>query len=154
VPRLSRADVLALDAGDELAAIRDLFHLPDGVVYLDGHSLGPLPRAAAARVREVVGTEWGDGLVRSWNTHGWISLPDRVAAKIAALVGAAPDEVAVADSTSVNLFKLLAGAARLRSERGVVLSETGNFPTDLYAVTGAAETRSTLDVRLVERDAL
>jgi len=148
---LTRADALALDDGDELAPFRGEFHLPDGVVYLDGHSLGPLPRAAAARVLAVTEREWGDDLVRSWNTHGWISLPERVAAKIAPLVGASPDEVAVADSTSVNLFKLLAGGLRLRRERHVVVSETGNFPTDLYAASGATATGAGLEVRLVAR---
>jgi len=152
VSRLTRASARALDAGDELAPVRDEFVLPDGVVYLDGHSLGPLPRAAVERLRAVIESEWGDGLVRSWNTHGWISLPERVAARIAPLIGAAADEVAVADSTSVNLFKLLAGAARLRRGRPVILSETGNFPSDLYAASGAADTVAGLEVRLVPRE--
>jgi kynureninase len=134
----SRADAAALDAADDLAFLRDRFALPEGVVYLDGNSLGALPRATAARLAEVVEREWGEGLIRSWNRHGWIELQARVAALVAPLVGAAADEVVVADSTSVNLFKLLAGALRLASGRRVILSERENFPTDLYVAQGLA----------------
>ncbi|MFI5170249.1 MAG: kynureninase, partial [Vicinamibacterales bacterium] len=128
----AREDAEALDAADELAFLREAFALPAGVVYLDGNSLGALPRATVARLADVVEREWGDDLVRSWNRHAWSELPARVAALVAPLVGAAADEVAVADSTSVNLFKLLAGALRLRPGRRVILSEEENFPTDLY----------------------
>jgi len=140
-----------MDAADPLAAIRDEFVLPAGAVYLDGNSLGALPRRATARVREVVETEWGTGLVRSWNDAGWIDLPARVAAKIAPLVGAAPSEVAVADSTSVNVFKLLAGALRLRPGRRVIVSERENFPTDLYVAQGLAALLGDVELRLVGR---
>src|SRR5215831_9655481 len=143
---LTRADAEALDGRDELAFLREEFALPDGVVYLDGNSLGALPRAAAARVREVAEREWGERLIRSWNEAGWIDLPARVAARIAPLVGAAPDEVAVADSTSVDLFKLLAGAVRLRAGRRVILSEQENFPTDLYVAQGLAALASGLEL--------
>lgn len=105
-------DLDALDRADPLGGFRDRFALPRGVVYLDGNSLGCLPRATAARVADVVAREWGDGLIRSWNEAGWIDLPRRVGAKIARLIGAGDDEVIVADSTSINLFKLLAGASR------------------------------------------
>jgi len=148
---LTRDAVLALDGADELAFLREAFALPAGVVYLDGNSLGALPRAAVARLREVVEREWGERLIRSWNESGWIDLPARVAARIAGLVGAAPDEVAVADSTSVNLFKLLAGALRLRPDRRVILSETENFPTDLYVAQGLASLADGLELRLVPR---
>ena len=148
---LTRADAEALDGHDELAFLRGEFALPDGIVYLDGNSLGALPRAAAARVREVAEREWGERLVRSWNEAGWIDLPARVAARIAPLVGAAPDEVAVADSTSVDLFKLLAGAVRLRPGRCVILSEQENFPTDLYVAQGLAALAPSLELRLVPR---
>jgi len=148
---LTRADAEALDGQDELAFLRGEFALPDGIVYLDGNSLGALPRAAAARVREVAEREWGERLVRSWNEAGWIDLPARVAARIAPLVGAAPDEVAVADSTSVDLFKLLAGAVRLRPGRCVILSEQENFPTDLYVAQGLAALAPSLELRLVPR---
>jgi len=151
--RLTRAFAEALDAADELAPFRGDYELPPDVVYLDGHSLGPLPRTAVDRVRAVTEREWGRDLVRSWNLHGWIELPARVAAAIAPLVGADADEVAVADSTSVNLFKLLAGGLRLRPGRNVLLSETANFPTDLYVAQGVASVAGS-ELRLVERGAL
>jgi kynureninase len=151
---LSREGAAALDAEDELAFLRDAFALPEGVVYLDGNSLGARPRAAAVRVRDVVERQWGEGLIRSWNTHGWIDLPARVAAQLAPLVGAAADEVAVADSTSVNLFKLLAGALRLRPGRRVILSEEENFPTDLYVAQGLSSLLEGVTLRLVPRAGL
>lgn len=134
----SRSDVLDLDRNDPIAGFREQFLLPDGLIYLDGNSLGPLPAAAASRIDEVVQTEWGRGLVRSWNDAGWIDLPERVAAKIAPLIGAAADEVMVADSTSVNMFKLLAAALKLRPRRRVILSVLENFGTDLYVAQGLA----------------
>jgi kynureninase len=151
---LTREAAAALDAEDELAFLREQFALPPGVVYLDGNSLGALPREAAARVREVVEREWGEGLIRSWNTNGWIDLPARVAALLAPLVGAAADEVAVADSTSVNLFKLLAGALRLRPGRHVILSEAENFPTDLYVAQGLQALLEGVALRVVPRAGL
>ena len=132
------ADLETLDRADPLRAFRDRFVLPKGVVYLDGNSLGALPRGAATRVANVVEREWGEGLIRSWNDAGWIELPRRVGAKIARLIGAAADEVIVADSTSVNLFKLLAGALALNPGRRVILTETTNFPTDVYVAEGVA----------------
>ncbi len=134
----SRRDAAELDQRDPIAAARELFLLPPGLIYLDGNSLGPLPAAAPERIDEVVQKEWGSGLVRSWNDAGWIDLPERVAAKIAPLIGAAADEVMVADSTSVNLFKLLAAALRLRPGRRVVLSVLENFGSDLYVAQGLA----------------
>jgi len=151
---LTREAAAALDTADELAFLREAFALPDGIVYLDGNSLGALPRAAAVRVRDVVEREWGEGLIRSWNTHGWIDLPSRVAALLAPLVGAGADEVAVADSTSVNLFKLLAGALRLRPGRRVILSEQENFPTDLYVAQGLSSLLEGVTLRLVPRAGL
>lgn len=131
-------DLQALDRADPLAAFRDRFALPAGVIYLDGNSLGPLPRTVPGRVRELVEDEWGRDLIRSWNVHGWIDLPHRVGDKIARLIGAAPGEVVVADSTSVDLFKLLAAALEAAPDRRVVVSEAGNFPTDLYVMQGLA----------------
>jgi kynureninase len=151
---LTREAALAMDAADELAFLRESFVLPAGVVYLDGNSLGALPRATAARLLEVVEREWGERLIRSWNESGWIELSARVAGRIAGLVGAAPAEIAVADSTSVNLFKLLAGALRLRPGRRVVLSEAENFPTDLYVAEGLASLVDGLELRLVPRAGL
>ena len=133
---LTREDCLNLDARDPLAPLRALFVIPDDVIYLDGNSLGVLPKATAPRVQQVINDEWGRGLIRSWNTAGWIDLPRRIGDKIARLIGAGPGEVVAADSTSVNLFKVLSAALRLArtgdSARRVVLSERSNFPTDLY----------------------
>jgi kynureninase len=128
----------ALDRADPLRPFRDRFFLPDGVIYLDGNSLGALPRAAIDRQRALVEEEWGSELIRSWNTRGWIEAPKRIGAKIAPLIGARPNEVIVADSTSVNLFKLIVAAAAL-SDRPSLLTEAGNFHTDLHIASGAAE---------------
>ena len=134
-------EALALDAADPLSAARELFVLPDGIIYLDGNSLGALPRATAARVAQVIEREWGERLIRSWNsgadgTPGWIDLPRRVGAKIAPLIGAAGHEVIACDSTSVNVFKLLGAALKLRPGRRVIVSEQGSFPTDIYMIQG------------------
>ncbi len=132
----SRADCEARDRADPLAHLRERFVLPEGVIYLDGNSLGALPAAVSARVARVVAEEWGSGLIKSWDSADWIGLPQRVGGKIARLVGASPDEVVCADSTSVNLFKLLSVALRIAGPRSVILSERGNFPTDLYIAQG------------------
>src|SRR5205085_2630654 len=126
------------DRADPLRVFRDRFVVPKDVIYLDGNSLGCLPRATAARVAEVIEREWGEGLIRSWNQAGWIDLPRRVGDKIARLIGARAGEVIVADSTSVNLFKLLTGALALNPGRRVLLTEADNFPTDLYVAEGVA----------------
>ncbi len=138
-PVLTREAVSALDRDDPLARYRDLFHLPAGLLYFDGNSLGPLVRSSRRRLHEVMDRQWGDDLIRSWEHHGWIDLPGGVGSKIARLIGAADDEVVVTDSTSVNLFKLLAVALKLRPDRRVILSETSQFPTDLYMARGVAE---------------
>ncbi|HUH85702.1 MAG TPA: kynureninase [Stellaceae bacterium] len=135
---LSRADYLARDAGDPLAGFRGSFRLPADVIYLDGNSLGALPEATPARLAALIEDEWGHDLIRSWNQHGWIELPRRIGDKIARLIGAGPGEVVVADSTSVNLFKLLAAALALNPVRRMILSERENFPTDLYMAEGLA----------------
>lgn len=135
---MTRADCVELDRQDPLAGFRSRFALPEGVIYLDGNSLGPPPVAAAAAVGRVISAEWGDGLIRSWNGAGWIEAPARVGDKIAGLIGAGPGEVVVADSTSVNLFKLAAAALSARPGRPVILSDEENFPSDLYIAEGAA----------------
>ena len=137
--RNSLADIQALDRADPLAPYRERFSLPDGIIYLDGNSLGALPHAVKARMEEVVTTQWGEGLIRSWNTHEWIDLPSRVGDRIANLIGAGAGTVTVADSTSINLFKALSAAVHLRSDRRIILSEKGNFPTDAYIAAGLAE---------------
>lgn len=134
----SRADVERLDRDDPLAPLRERFALPTGTIYLDGNSLGALPRATAGRVAEVVERQWGEDLIASWGRHDWLGLPRRVGDRLAPLLGARPGEVVAADSTSVNLFKLLAAARRLRPRRSVLLSESGHFPTDLYIAEAIA----------------
>ena len=150
-----RADLEALDRADPLAPFRDLFTLPEGVIDLDGNSLGALPRGTGPRVAEVIAQEWGNGLIRSWNDAGWIEMSARVADKIARVIGASPGTVAVGDSTSVNLFKLLAAALKMRPGRHVIVSERTNFPTDLYVAEGlAALLAQGHELRLVDADAI
>lgn len=143
-PAVTLKDLHRLDAEDPLAPFRQRFVLPEGVVYLCGNSLGALPRATPERVRKVAEDEWGLALVGAWNRHDWIGAPSRVGNKIGRLVGARSGEVIVTDSTSVNLFKLLAAALRLRPGRRVVLSEKGNFPSDLYMIQGLLDLESGL----------
>ena len=115
---MDRAAAEALDHADPLRPLRQRFELPDDVIYLDGNSLGPLPVGVRERVADVVTQQWGHDLIRAWNAHGWFDLPAAVGAKLAPLVGAAPDSVSVGDATSVQLFKLLVAGARLRPGRG------------------------------------
>lgn len=156
---MTRDDCLELDRRDALAPQREAFVLPPDVIYLDGNSLGALPRATVPRLRQVVEDEWGAMLIRAWNDAGWVEAPRRVGAKIARLIGAAPHEVVCADSTSINLFKVLASALRLQAarpqvsmrERRVIVSERGNFPTDLYIAQGLIDwLGGGYELRLVE----
>ena len=151
---ITEDQVRQLDARDSLAALRDHFALDEALIYLDGNSLGALPRATADRLAGVVREEWGVGLVRSWNTHDWIGASQRIGGKIAPLIGARPHEVICADSTSVNLFKLIVAAVQARPGRKVILTEPGNFPTDLYVASGAASLLPGVQIRVVETDAL
>ena len=141
----TRQDCLALDASDPLAPLREQFALPVGTIYLDGNSLGVLPRATPQRVAQMVQQEWGNDLIESWNKAGWIDLPQRIGDKIARLVGADAGELVATDSTSVNLFKVLTAALAIAKadapERRVILSERGNFPTDLYIAEALARER-------------
>ncbi|MBY0284336.1 MAG: kynureninase [Sphingomonas sp.] len=143
----------ARDAADPLRGFRQRFDLPEGVIYLDGNSLGALPKATAAAVADLTTRQWGERLIRSWN-EGWIEAPLRIGDKIARLIGAAPGEVAVADSTSVNLFKLLTAALRANPDRRVILSEAGNFPTDLHIAEGVVAGIPGATLRVVPRDQL
>lgn len=142
-----------LDAQDPLRQLRHQFDLPPGVIYLDGNSLGVLPRTTAARVAEVVTQEWGQGLIRSWNSAGWFDAPRRAGDKIARLVGANPNEVVATDSTSINLFKVLSAALNMAREdapqRNTIVSERSNFPTDLYIAEALCRERG-LTLKLVE----
>jgi kynureninase len=150
---LDRNSCAALDAADALAGFRDLF-LDDGsTIYLDGNSMGRLPKAAVPRLREMAEHEWGTILVRGWTESGWMDSPLRVGDRIGELIGAAPGEVLVADSTSVNLFKLIAAALRARRPRRVVVTERSNFPTDLYIASGVVEMLG-CELRAVERGSL
>lgn len=150
-------DCRALDVQDPLRALRHQFSLPEGVIYLDGNSLGVLPKATAARVAEAVTHEWGQGLIRSWNSAGWFDLPQRLGNKIAHLIGAAPGEVVATDSTSINLYKVLSAALQIAAvdtpERKVLVSERSNFPTDLYIAEGLCKEHG-LRLVLVEPDGI
>jgi len=138
-------DCRAFDANDVLRPLRDHFVLPDGVIYLDGNSLGVLPKTAAARVAEVITKEWGQELIRSWNSAGWFNLPQRLGDKIALLIGAGPGEVVATDSTSINLYKVLSAAISIAAENApdkkIIVSERSNFPTDLYIAEGLCRER-------------
>ena len=147
--------IAELDRQDPLAVFRDRFDLPDGVIYLDGNSLGALPKATASRVDEVVRSQWGADLIRSWNSHDWIGAPRRLGDKIAQLIGADAGEVVCADSTSINVFKALSACLQLTSERSVILSETGKFPTDAYMMEGLSKlTGGRIEQKLVSSDAI
>ena len=136
---INRSDLVALDSRDPLAGRRDMFVLPEGVIYLDGNSLGPLPVSVPAKMEDALRRQWGRDLIRSWNVNGWIDLPARVGARIGRLVGAEEGSIISADSTSVNHYKLVCAALALNPGRRTILSDTGNFPTDLYVASGAAE---------------
>jgi kynureninase len=137
--RMTLEEAQQLDTSDPLAFARDRFRLPEGVIYLDGNSLGALPKAAPGALANTAERQWGEDLIASWNRHGWIDWPERIAAKLAPIVGAKPNELLIADSTSVSLFKLLAAAARARPTRKTILSQQANFPTDLYVAQGLAD---------------
>lgn len=136
----TREDCVAADRKDPLAPLKDRFELPPGVLYMDGNSLGVMPKGAAARAAGVITQEWGTDLIRSWNTAGWFELPARLGNKLGSLLGARDGEMVVTDTTSLNIFKALAAALRIQQQqqpaRRVILSERDNFPTDLYMVQG------------------
>jgi kynureninase len=147
----TRAECEERDAADHLAHLRNRFLLPPGVIYLDGNSLGALPAGVPGRIRRLVEEEWGTGLIRSWNDAGWVDLPRRVGDRIAGLVGARSGTVVACDSTSVNLFKAVEAALALAPERPVILTDSGNFPTDLYVMAGVAA-RHGIEVRIRSAD--
>ena len=136
---MSLDEARLLDTNDPLAFARERFRLPNSVIYLDGNSLGALPAGAPAALAKTAERQWGEDLIASWNKHGWIDWPTRIAAKLAPIVGAKPSEVLVADSTSVCLFKLLTAAVGARPGRKIILTQRANFPTDLYVAGGLAE---------------
>jgi kynureninase len=139
------------DAADPLAFARERFRLPRGIVYLDGNSLGALPATAPAALADTAERKWGEDLIASWNKHGWIDWPTRIAAKLAPIVGAKPSELLIADSTSVSLFKLLAAGVTARPDRKTILTQRRNFPTDLYVAQGLGGMLG-IDIKTVEPD--
>jgi kynureninase len=152
---MDRTAAARLDRADPLARFRGAFVLPEGGIYLNGNSLGPLPRAAVADVARAVESQWGQGLVTSWNSAGWFDLPGALGGRIAGLIGAAPDEVVMTDSTGVNLFKATAAALALRPGRRVIVMEGSNFPTNNYVVQGlAAHLERGHEIRFAEKDAI
>jgi kynureninase len=146
LPTLS--EVAALDAADPLREMRDRFHLPAGVIYLDGNSLGPAPKTVFAELEHAARHEWAEGLIRSWNDAGWFTLTDTMGDRVGRLIGAAPGETVVTDTTSINIHKALHAALALRPGRGVILAEAASFPTDLYMAEGVAASRPGASLRL------
>ena len=133
---MDRSACVSLDRADPLAPKRAAFAIPAGLIYLDGNSLGALPRHVPERIRDVVERQWGGALIRSWNEHGWLTLPRRAGDRIARLIGAPAGSVIAGDTISANLFKLVGAAAKLAPSRRVILSDDGNFPSDLYVAAG------------------
>ncbi len=140
----------ALDAADPLAPLREAFCIPDGMIYFDGNSLGAMPKAALGIVSEATQQEWATDLITSWNKAGWFELPTVYGDKLAPVIGASAGEVAICDSTSINLYKALFAGLSLRPERHVILAENSSFPTDLYMIEGALAARPDLEMRLVD----
>ena len=149
---LTREQCLELDRLDPLASRREAFRLPPGLIYLDGNSLGALTTGAERSVARTVGEQWGTDLIRSWNVHGWIDLPATLGERVGRLIGAASGETLVCDSTSVDLFKLAAAASLGRGTRRKIVTEAGNFPTDLYILQGLAKLSPQIEVHAVPRD--
>ena len=136
---VSAADIAAMDAADPLARFRKEFLIPEGMIYLDGNSLGVLPKRTVERMNRTVTQEWGEGLITSWLGADWVNSPRRVGDKIGRLIGAQPGEVIAGESTSINIFKALTAAVSLQSGRSVLLTETTNFPTDNYMMQGLSQ---------------
>jgi len=152
---ITRASCEALDATDSLAKFRGRFSLPKGMIYLDGNSLGVLPREASGRAVEVIEQEWGVGLIKSWNEAGWWDLPLKLGDKLAQLVGADSGEMVVTDSTGINMYKVMAAALDLVPERRVIVMEGSNFPTDNYMAQGlVAQLNNRYEIRFAEEDEL
>ena len=160
----AREDLIEADKNDVLASFRGRFSLPEGIIYLDGNSLGPLPLGAAERAAEVINNEWAQGLIGSWNTAGWFEMPSRLGDKLSKLIGGKDGETVVTDTTSLNFFKAIASAVRIQQQdapgRRVILSERDNFPTDIYIAEGISdflnsvneETGEHYEVRLIDEN--
>lgn len=137
-----------LDKNDPLATARDMFFLPEGLIYLDGNSLGPAPKSVFADIEKTARQEWSQDLISSWNSAGWFELPSKAGAIIAGIIGAQNDEVVACDTTSINVFKAVHAGLSLRPERNTIVAESGSFPTDLYMVEGVAKTAQSKSIRL------
>jgi kynureninase len=149
----SREACLARDSVDPLRTFRDRFVLPEGIIYLDGNSLGPMPRTAAGILNRTIEKEWGQDLIKSWNSAGWFDMPARLGDRVGALIGAAPGQTLVCDTTSINIYKAVHAAIGLRPDRSVIIAEEDSFPTDLYILEGAMKSAGRpMKRRLIGRD--
>jgi kynureninase len=147
--------VLQQDKHDSLAQHRDKYHIPKGMIYLDGNSLGPVCVGVAERVSQVINEQWQESLIGGWNQHSWIDMPERVANRLAPIVGAKQNTITLCDTLSLNVVKALSAALQLRPERRVVLSDSGNFPSDLYIAEGLARSLDKdYEIRIVEPEAV
>jgi kynureninase len=150
---IARAACVERDATDPLRNLRDRFVIPDGIIYLDGNSLGPMPRAAAGVLGRTIEQEWGHDLIRSWNSAGWFDMPVRLGDRVGALIGATRGQTLVCDTTSINLYKAIHAAIGLRPDRDVIIAEDAAFPTDLYIIEGAMTSAGRpMQRRLIGRD--
>ncbi|MBB5042205.1 kynureninase [Shinella fusca] len=147
------AAIEAMDAADGLRAMRERFILPEGLVYLDGNSLGVASKAAFTELQAAAAEEWGQDLIRSWNTAGWFDMPLTLGDRVGRLVGAAAGQTAVCDTTSINIYKALHAAMALRPDRTIIVAEAGSFPTDIYMAEGVVSTRPGASLRLEGVDA-
>ncbi|PWK76828.1 kynureninase [Aminobacter sp. AP02] len=147
------AAIEAMDAADPLRSMRDRFILPEGVIYLDGNSLGAASHAAFSELQAAASKEWAQDLIRAWNTAGWFDMPTELGDRIGRLIGAAPGQTVVCDTTSTNIYKVLHAALALRPDRSVIVAEGNSFPTDLYMAEGVASTRAGTKLRLEGVDA-
>ncbi len=144
---MNDADIAELDANDPLAPVRERFYLPDGLIYLDGNSLGPAPKAAFDDLKRVIENEWAEGLIASWNDAGWFASPKALGDRLGGILGAGPEQTVVCDTTSINIYKAVSAALGLRPGRNIIVSELDSFPTDLYMIESLGA-----EVRLLGRD--
>jgi kynureninase len=153
ISHVTRTACVERDSTDPLRDLRDRFVIPEGVIYLDGNSLGPMPRSAAGVLGRTIEQEWGHDLIRSWNSAGWFDMPVRLGDRVGALIGAAPGQTVVCDTTSINLYKAIQAAIGLRPDRDVIIAEDASFPTDLYIIEGAMKSAGRpMQRRLIGRD--
>jgi len=150
---IDRAAIAALDHNDPLRSKREAFILPQGVIYLDGNSLGPVSKAALRELKTAAEQEWGEGLIRSWNRAGWFDSPATLGDRLARLIGAAPGETVITDTTSINIYKAVHAGLNLRPGRSVMVADGADFPTDIYMIEGVASVRPDMSLKLTGIDA-